>query len=82
MPPAFNLSQDQTLQFISKNLKFDLGISEQLAFFIDALVTRFKWVESIRLTHRREHPHKTPDQIVKQQAWKTPQADGPFYGFW
>ena len=65
MPPAFNLSQDQTLQF-----KFELSL---LGRQILARLTIFFGIEdasSILLLGLSrpptEHPHKLPNLIVKE----------------
>lgn len=65
IPPAFNLSQDQTLQF-----KFDSCLWQpifltrdsrnRINYFLNALCRSFGYPKST------EHPHKLPNLIVKE----------------
>ncbi len=62
MPPAFNLSQDQTLQFIPRGRRSDL-IPNSTGIFI----TRRCSVDIYRaLPAATEHPHKLSKRIAKE----------------
>ena len=64
MPPAFNLSQDQTLQF-----KFDVATSATI-LRLDRSLTRINTRSSPSkldgdTTSRRKRPHKSLDRLSK-----------------
>ncbi len=66
MPPAFNLSQDQTLQFKAVSLiespaeAFDSEEQVSLAFANQKLTTDYRLLTLVFADgfHQREHPHK------------------------
>ena len=64
MPPAFNLSQDQTLQFIS----FSLLLAQLANPARRNLLTRRCSSLSLVRTRTPEHPHKLSKQLVKDQV--------------
>ena len=61
MPPAFNLSQDQTLQFISCGHRSGLSLLDRVSSLTKVL--RRLCFEPFGTT---EHPHKLPERIVKE----------------
>ena len=64
MPPAFNLSQDQTLQLKAMSFQEERNpLSKLLKKF--RLVLTFDFAFSKR---QREHPHKLSDLIVKERS--------------
>ena len=64
MPPAFNLSQDQTLQF-----KFAVTWGDQSLLDDYCPIIRTLFIEIACLANpRRERPHKLPDLIVKERG--------------
>ena len=71
MPPAFNLSQDQTLQFTS----FDRsrGLSCSTGTFSSKVLRQFRKPTPAGAT---EHPHKLPDCLLKSFSHPTPLARG------
>jgi hypothetical protein len=72
MPPAFNLSQDQTLQLKLKNRNYPKVANLDSTDLLKKL-TGFECFTSINLFnrshHRRKRPHILSDHIVKEQAW-------------
>jgi hypothetical protein len=60
MPPAFNLSQDQTLQFIPRGRSRDQSCST------GTFSQRRSADSSPALTAATEHPHKLPKLLVKE----------------
>ena len=79
MPPAFNLSQDQTLQFIS--LQPPTGGQSSL----DGISTHAKMLADVSgvSLDTTKHPHKLSQQTVKDLLSTTPQQrqDRPFYRY-
>ncbi|WP_248514578.1 hypothetical protein, partial [Escherichia coli] len=65
LPPAFNLSHDQTLQFKSLMLK-------ELNFVMNYVFTLETWYSFFRLATLRtrifERPHRLSDKLLKSSA--------------
>ncbi|MDF1211106.1 hypothetical protein P1T68_18935, partial [Escherichia coli] len=65
LPPAFNLSHDQTLQFKSLMLK-------ELNFVMNYVFTPETWYSFFRLATSRirifECPHRLSDKLLKSSA--------------
>jgi hypothetical protein len=64
IPPAFNLSQDQTLQF-----KFDSCLWQPIFLTRDSRIELLSFECSLSIfghPKSTEHPHKLPDRIVKE----------------
>ncbi len=64
MPPAFNLSQDQTLQFKVCSCLWQPILLTQDHIGIDVILSSIFGLRQ----NSTEHPHKLPDQIVKERA--------------
>ena len=74
IPPAFNLSQDQTLQF-----KFDSCLWQPIFLTRDSRIELLSFECSLSIfghPKSTEHPHKLPDRIVKELpkifVWERP----------
>ena len=72
MPPAFNLSQDQTLQFKALSFKKERNPHSKLLVNLGW----FLRLNCLRET-KRKHPHKLSDYIVKERGDRLGQL--PFY---
>ena len=64
MPPAFNLSQDQTLQFKVCSCLWQPILLTQDHIGFDVILSSIFGLRQ----NSTEHPHKLPDQIVKERA--------------
>ncbi|OHG51333.1 hypothetical protein A7T38_22715, partial [Salmonella enterica subsp. enterica serovar Bareilly] len=81
LPPAFNLSHDQTLQFKSLMLK-------ELNFVMNYVFTLETWYSFFVLRRIRirifECPHRLSDKLLKSScdaAFSSPSRGGVYYAF-
>src|SRR5262245_6217907 len=70
MPPAFNLSQDQTLRFKAKTLRARRTLADRPSK-IEVRLCALAGDVCIR-KRRRERPHKLPDSVVKERPGVSP----------